>query len=513
VNRRRSARVIAGRNTSGLDVSPWGLHTPLVGSGIMHEQQSEGISPGLPDQPTGPSSESLFSLRKRFPGQALPAEPAPPSPPARTRKTFWRLLVPLCLFIAMVGGIAFVVQYTPNWRSKRTAKLPPPRPTQTEVIEFPQRVSVWDPDDKTYIKEFEQEKRGYFDYPFQNHTGKAAELGIFQPNCDCAGVEVFLLSSQELAAWKKAKKQGKTLELNNAITLKVDERNGIEIPADSGGLMRIAWKSRKAVGEELRVNVRVWAQPKGKMAERTFVELETSSRLVAPVLFDQVELSLGAIAPGAVAEAQCTWWSATRSKVELKAASDDPLVTWTVTPYSSSECAELEKQLRKLKINSRVQAAGRLSVKVQEQKGRQQLDQGPLNRPAPLLLDDQPLAIVPRLLGRVQGEVEVGIEKDHGKINLHNFSSAKGKKLSMVLRSEPGTELALDSVKPSYLKVQIRANKAASTTQKKSWILEVEVPAGSHLGPFAEDSAVILKTQSTPPRYIRIPVLGSATPG
>jgi len=479
----------------------------------MHEQQSEGISPGLPDQAAGPSSESLFSLRKKFPGQVPPAEPGAPSPPARRRKNFWRLLVPLCLFIAMVGGIAFVVQYTPNWRSKRTVKLPPQRQSQAEVIEFPERSSVWDPNDKSYIKEFEQEKAGYYDYAFQNVSGQTAELGIFKPNCDCAGVEAFLLSSQELAAWKKAKKEGKAVELKNAIALKDDERNGIEIPADFGGVMRIAWKSRKAVGESPLIKVRVWAQPKGKMAERTFVELETHFRLVAPVLFDQVELALGTIGLGAVAEAQCTWWSATRSKVDLKAVGDDPLVTWTVTPFSGAECAELEKQLRNLRINTRVQAAGRLSVKVQEQKGRQQLDQGHMNRPAPLLLDDQPLAIVPRLVGRVQGEVEVGIERDQGKINLHNFSSAKGKKQPIILRSEPGTDLAIDSVKPSYLKVQIRVNKQASTTQKKSWILEVEVPAGSHLGPFAEDSAVILKTQSTPPRYIRIPVLGSATPG
>ncbi|HMF16760.1 MAG TPA: hypothetical protein VKE98_06100, partial [Gemmataceae bacterium] len=148
-----------------------------------------------------------------------------------------------------------------------------------------------------------------------------------------------------------------------------------------------------------------------------------------------------------------------------------------------------------------------------EEKGKQQLEQGVINRFAPLFLDEQPLALLPRLVGRVLGEVEVGNEKDKGKINLNSFSASKGTKQRVILRAEPGMVLTVDSQKPSYLKVQIKANKEGSTAQKASWVLEVEVPAGSHLGPFADDSAVILKTQATPPRYIRIPVVGSAVQG
>lgn len=474
----------------------------------MQEHQSEGIKPGLPE--TTPS-DGAFSLRKKFPGQGLVSEKTGPARPARQRKLFWRLLVPLALFIAMIGGIAFVVQYTPSWRGKknsanRTGQL-------KELLEFQEKQSVWDAQDASYVKEFEPEAPGHYDYPFRNITGGAVQMGLLQTNCDCSSIEVFLLGEEELLAWEAAKKAGRPSDLQNPIALKVDQRKGIVVPANTGGLVRVNWKSRKGVGEYLRLNVRLWAQPKGKATERSFVELETRSVLVAPVIFDKTELSVGTLAPGAAAEAQCTWWSSTRDKVDFKAISDDPLVTWTITHFSRDECAKLEKRMRLDKINTRIKVAGQLKVKVLEEKGKQQLEQGVINRFAPLFLDEQPLALLPRLVGRVLGEVEVGNEKDKGKINLNSFSASKGTKQRVILRAEPGMVLTVDSQKPSYLKVQIKANKEGSTAQKASWVLEVEVPAGSHLGPFADDSAVILKTQATPPRYIRIPVVGSAVQG
>jgi hypothetical protein len=481
----------------------------------MHEQHAEGIQPGPPEQAPGTDA---FTLRKKFPGQAIP-EPAPSfQPAAAKRKSFWRLLVPLALFIAIIGGIAFIVQYTPNWRPKKTVKLPDqPRDT----LHFPETLSIWDPKDKAkiqdpkyvpYIKEFEPDTPGHYDYSFHNTVAENVEMGIFPPSCDCASVEAYLLPEYEVREWEKAKKEGKTVALKNPINLKPDERTGIDIPPKSGGVIRVAWKSRKGVGEFLRLNVRIWAQPKGKVRERAFVMLETRVVMVAPVLFDPAIFSLGTIGPGSVIEAQCHCWTATRDKLDLKITGNDPLITWTITPLSPAECADLQKQLRP-KVNTRVKAACRLSVKVVEEKDKQQLDQGPLQRPAPLSLEDQPLALVPNLVGKVLGEVEVGNEKDHGKMNLHNFAAAKGVKKRLSLRSEPGTELTLDSQKPSYLKVQLRAVKDTSSPQKRSWILEVEVPPNSHAGPFSDDSAVILKTQATPPRYIRIPVIGTATPG
>ena len=506
-----------GRYVIAWGAIAWGAIQFFRGLGQMSQAEQlpereehpfEGIKPGLPE--TTPSDDA-FSLRKKFPGQGLVSEKTSPARPPRQRKLFWRLLVPLALFIAMIGGIAFVVQYTPNWRGKKNAAN---RTGQLkELLEFQEKQSIWDPKDASYVKEFEPEKPGHYDYPFRNITGGDVQMGLLQTNCDCSSIEVFLLGEEELLAWEAAKKAGKPSDLQNPIALKVNERKGIDVPANTGGLVRVNWKSRKGVGEYLRLNVRLWAQPKGKMNERSYVELETRSVLVAPVVFDKSELSVGTLAPGATAEAQCNWWSSTRDKIDLKAISDDPLVTWTVIPFSRDECVKLEERMRQNNINTRIKVAGQLKVKVLEEKGKQQLEQGPFNRFAPLFLEEQPLALLPRLVGRVLGEVEVGNEKDKGKINLNNFTAAKGTKQRVILRAEPAMVLTVDSQKPSYLKVQIKANKEGSTAQKASWVLEVEVPAGSHLGPFADDSAVILKTQATPPRYIRIPVVGSAVQG
>jgi hypothetical protein len=466
----------------------------------------EQIKRSLPE--TEPA-DSAFSLRQKFPGQGLPSERGVPARPGRSRNRFLRVLVPLALFIALIGGIAFVVQYTPNWRGKKNTTN---RQGQAkEVLDFPEKQALWDADDKNYVKEFEPEMPGHYDYSFRNNTGGTVELGLFHSSCDCASIEVYLLAEEQMSAWLTAKKAGKAASLENAIPLKkVDHRNGIDIPAGSAGVVRVNWKSRKAVGEYLRLSIRLWAQPKGKSTDRGYVDLETRSMLVPPVVFDREELSLGTLAPGGVAEAECTWWSATRTKADLKAQDDDPLVTWVITPFSRAQCDKLEEQLRKRKINTRIQLAGKLQVKVVEAKGKHQLEQGPFNRLAPLALEEQPLTLRPRLVGRVLGEVEVGTGKDQGKINLESFSAARGKKLRVALRTDPNTVLTVDSAKPAYLKVQIKANKEASTPQKAGWTLEVEVPADSHLGTFAEDSAVILRTQATPPRYIRIPVVGSA---
>ena len=41
------------------------------------------------------------------------------------------------------------------------------------------------------------------------------------------------------------------------------------------------------------------------------------------------------------------------------------------------------------------------------------------------------------------------------------------------------------------------------------WKLEVSVPPDTQFGAFPEESVIILRTQETPPRFIRIPVTGN----
>jgi hypothetical protein len=56
-------------------------------------------------------------------------------------------------------------------------------------------------------------------------------------------------------------------------------------------------------------------------------------------------------------------------------------------------------------------------------------------------------------------------------------------------------------------------NARDTTPSKKTWDLRIEISPGSQSGPLSDDSVIILRTQSTPPRQIRIPVLGTGVQG
>jgi hypothetical protein len=498
----------------------------------MQDQHSEAITPSVPSAAPGGRYDA-HAIQS-----ALPGQPGIASQPARAaRRKSGNFLVTAILFVFIVGGLAWLVQYLPNWRKKPATPL-----ALDQQLVFAELRAKWDPDDPEYAMEFERGQPGHYDFAFQNPTGETIELGLFKTSCDCSNVQAALLSDQEWTIWKDLeKKRSPTVPLDDSATnkfrwqsLTASDKSGMRVPGNSRGLVRVSWMSRKGEGQQLRLAVDLWTEPQGQPRQRRPVRLETSSVVVGPVLFTRPTLPVAALAPEATAQQQVFFWSATRSKLNFAIANKNPLIVWKAVPLGPDECRLLQRavrgkdkknekavdqrQLHKFSIpegmeyNTRVRSAFRVTVTVYQKKGDKQLDQGPFQEMLPLHVDGQMVAGTPAVLGRVQGEVEIPVANDQGKIDLGNFPGKAGVKKNVILWTERGTTLSLAKHHPG-LYVKLTENTKESTSSKRHWELKIEIFPGSQTGPLPDDSAIILRipeTQSTPSRQIRIPVLGTA---
>jgi hypothetical protein len=442
------------------------------------------------------------------------------------------------LFVLIVGGLAWLVQYLPNWRKK-----PPTAAALERQLVFLETQAKWDPADPDYYMEFEREQPGHYDFAFENPTQVPAELGLIKPSCDCASVQVALLSDSEWSTWQEIQRKRRPAELpEDAATrdfswqgLQSNDKVGVVAPGGSRGLVRVTWKSRKSEGQSLRLSVDLWAQPQGQFRQRKGLRLETRSKLVGPALFTSPSLPVGALAPGGIAKKDIFFWSATRKKLKFEILNNNPLIVWQVVPLDVDECLALQRALRTKQddqeadpstqrersrfgilpgysYDTRVRCAFHVTVNVYEQKDGRQLDQGPFHETLSLRVDDQLLGGAPGVFGRVHGEVEIRGADSQGQVDLGSFSEKAGVKRSIFLWTEPKTTLSVATHHPG-LRVGLAENAKDSTPFKKSWQLKIEILPGTQTGPLPNDSAVVLRTHSTPPRQIRIPVLGTAVQG
>ncbi|MCS7047002.1 MAG: hypothetical protein NZO58_11655, partial [Gemmataceae bacterium] len=77
--------------------------------------------------------------------------------------------------------------------------------------------------------------------------------------------------------------------------------------------------------------------------------------------------------------------------------------------------------------------------------------------------------------------------------------------------SDAKSELVIDQVQPSALKVHLAIDRDAPPGPKTRWKLEVQVPPDQQIN---DDSAITLRLKNAdPPRRIRIPIVGHAVQG
>jgi hypothetical protein len=437
----------------------------------------------------------------------------PPSPPRPKKARFpFRYVLPAVVFVIVVGAIAWITQFMPNWRVKTGNQPPINGPTAAKAINFAVKKAIWDPEDEAYALETERGHDGHFDFPFENLSGQPAEIGLLDRSCDCSHLEVCLVPPLEWEQYRKEiDKNPLTAKPGNWTWEMVPPNNtkGFEVPADAKGLVRVGWEGRKGPGSRLNLRIKVWHQPLGNVAQRDFEDLDVPIVMAAPLMFSPPRDNLGTLVARDSAVARFTLWSATRDAVDLKwGDADDPRFVYDKKPFSSEECRELEKKLRKEGANTRVHSAFHFQVTVNEQAGGKQLDQGPFTHDVSFLLDDDKVR-GPQVLGVAKGEgdVIVGNTEDRGKVDMKIFRAKDGHKRVVPLWTENQILLEPESQTPATL--QVKLEQGERTGSRTKWLLEVTVPPSTQFGVFPEESVIILRIKSTPPRFIRIPVTGN----
>ncbi len=145
---------------------------------------------------------------------------------------------------------------------------------------------------------------------------------------------------------------------------------------------------------------------------------------------------------------------------------------------------------------------------------------GHFRRYVQLASDDEGIEPVQvRISGMVQGDVTVGDGKEgRGSISLGPFHRSRGARGSITVQTDKDFDLTLDSSRiPAYLKVDFPDKPEMTPSGHRVWVLSVEVPPNAAQGEFPRsddpvyhDSAIYVKTNEKPPRFIRIPVTGAA---
>ncbi len=431
-----------------------------------------------------------------------------------------RWIVPVALFVVIVGAIAWVSQNLPQGPIQKTPDTPPPDPKQSGDLRFLLTKAVWDVNDSDYLKSFETGVEGYYDFPFLNPTKFPVTLGCAKTSCDCSLMKVAVIEPAFASSIADLYEKNPTeFPIDPAwkwTTLKVNDKEGVQIPAGGGGVTRLQWDGRKGGGSKVRFFIKMWMQPTGKPDERSFETLDVPFIMADPVNFHPLRLALGAIVVGGQEKAKFIAWSATRKDLELKlnAVKNDPLFEVKLEKLDAAAAKALEAELPDDKNGTRIQAAYRIEATVRTQNDGKLSDLGHFSRDLPLVVTGYPFDVsTPNVTAYIRGEVDVGTSEDGGKINLRNFSAKEGVRKAVPLWSDGGAELVLESVYPRTLEAKLTRNAKESTAVRSRWTLDITVPPGAGYGVFSEDAVIILRSNSTPPRRIRIPIVGNAGQG
>lgn len=435
-----------------------------------------------------------------------------------------KILLPLILFVGLIGGVAFITQNLSNWRApvnKRPETKPDASETVTPFVRLdPAKIwydpqyghfkSWWDPADRSYFQEVERDLPGHFDFHIDGNVDHPIEVGLQGTSCDCAHVESVAFTPE---AWESAKTSGADAWAWKK--MQKSEDHGLKVPTKGHAVLRINWSGRKEPGQKLNLVITFWVTSKESNKPKQGFIVAVPTTIVTPVMFVPERINVGGLIEKA--QGQFYIYSATRPNLEvaLKNVENDPLVSAQLVPLSDEECKELQDRLndpaeKSNARNTRVKKGYKLDVTLFEQKGGMLLDQGHFQKRIPLLVDGEDND-GPTLQGYLRGDLDVGSVEDQGKVQLKTFAASEGIDRVIAIRGEPKLTLEIESIDPAFLEAKLTPNVKESTAGRGRWDLRVIIPPNSVYGELT--GSIVVKSQSpqnSQIRRLRIPVFGTA---
>jgi hypothetical protein len=426
--------------------------------------------------------------------------------------------------VAALVVMVFVITLAVNYlgRGETTKNVPPP-PPDYPALDFP----VTDyPGDETAM-EVEMRTPGFHDFWFSNEEDKPVPFGVLnRTRCTCSSIQAFLLPPGVTSPEKKKRDDKAALDLEAKVEpIELTDDNEVNVPSGGVGWVRLKWNGTKRID---RVGAELWMADKAKGGTK---KLSVAVLFVEPIQVDHLEKNVGTVTPDSPpGHAEIVVFSTIRQsftfKVEVVGSrgpqDSEPFEIGKPVPVSAEEIKKIESKYQAGSGGGHVKAAYRVPITVREhsEDKKKLFDLGPFRRTVRISSEDQgtePADV--HVSGTIEGEVTVGQAEDNGRIDLGTFRADRPHRLGkpLVLQTEhEGIDLAVDQA-PEFMQVKLVLEKGGSG--RKSWLLNVEVPARQAEGSFPRDeagyrdTAIYLKLikAGDAPRRIRIPVSGAAS--
>jgi hypothetical protein len=453
-------------------------------------------------------------------------------------------LLQVGLTLAVIVGGVFVITFGTQFT--RTPVAPAPVAAKGEAtltglpLKVPERKAVWDSSDEDYAAELEVGTKGHYDFWVSNVHPKPVRATAEYKSCVCADVQIALVPPEArlslaktvapleaafgllgvpslaapiatpkmLAAIGKFESMGVATPASQPTVVTIPAADPVAGPQLA--IVRLNFNRKES--KPLRVVANLRAFVEGLPPETT--EFEASTVIVPPVIVSPVLINFGSLGPNDVREKAIIAWSPTREQFQVEAEEvfHDPCIeVRPPRPMTAEERATLPYVMRAEGIsgNTRIKSGYVIKVGLHERRDGKQLELGPLNRKVAVRSPEQPEVTV-LLGGTVRGGVRVGEGTDQDRVNLATFRADRDvAKTVIVTSTEPGLDLELKGKTPDFLNVSFVPYEGAPGVRQ--WQLRVEIEPNKHSGFLPGESAVYLQTKTTPPRSIRIPVVGNAT--
>jgi hypothetical protein len=450
------------------------------------------------------------------------------------------------LLVIIVGGVFGLTFLTQNTRTpiekKAGGEADKSGPRSGMPLDILQIKAEWDADDPQYAAEFERGIRGHYDFWMRNLRDEPVNAALLTASCVCTEVQLGIVPPAEMAAWRKRNEDLAPANValgligvpnlagvltNNGLGNKVkwtvlNRRDkdpsapSVKVPpADPANgpqwaLLRMGWDTKETKSMRLTADIQ---HSVGNLTEITHFEVPTL--IVPPAMISTPTLNVGDLNFNERREVTLYVWSATRDhfSVTIEDLSHDPCIDAGPPRLLTPE--ERIAVTHALRANvqippTKMRCGYEVPITVYERRGSAQLDLGPLNRKLMLLADVGPEPTLVALQGMVRGAIDIGAGVDQDRVNLGAFpAKSPHEKTVIVTAKDANVQLRFKKANPDYLAVTL--TESPGPIGFKQWRLRVEIDANKVSGLLPSDSAIYLETVATPPRAIRIPVIGNGT--